>query len=290
MASLKSHFRFSRKQRIGILLLVLLIVVLQGIYFFSDFSREPVMDINNTEIERKQKIIDSLKEEALEERKPKIYPFNPNFITEYRAYTLGLSPSELKKIQDFRAADKWINSAADFKAVTGVSDTLLAEISPYFQFPEWVTNPRPKTGNKSFYNEKTFQQKKDLNLATAEELQEINGIGETLSQRIIKFRDRLKGFQVDEQLHDVYGLEYSVVKRIQAEFTVKEKPPVEKININKASASDLATLPFITFNMAREIVDYRYLHEGFTNLEELQKIAGFPAEKIDRFALYLTID
>lgn len=289
MKKLKSHLRFSKNQRNGILFLVLFIIVLQFIYFKVDFSKEPVLDVNTKEIVALQSEIDSLKQIALTPKQSEPRKFNPNFITEYSGYTLGMSPKEIDRLHQFRAKDQWINSVADFKRVTQVSDSLLDKISPQFQFPDWVTNPKPRSKNWSTKNEKTFAQKIDLNKASSEQLQEINGVGEVLSNRIINFRDRLNGFQIDEQLYDVYGLEYGVVKRILAEFTVKEKPEVVKININTASASDIATLPFISFNLAKEIVDYRLLREGIKEMEELKNIDGFPAQKIDRFALYLTL-
>lgn len=289
MKKLKSHLRFSKNQRNGILFLVLFIIVLQFIYFKVDFSKEPVLDVNTKEIVALQSEIDSLKQIALTPKQSEPRKFNPNFITEYSGYTLGMSPKEIDRLHQFRAKDQWINSVADFKRVTQVSDSLLDKISPQFQFPDWVTNPKPRSKNWSSKNEKTFAQKIDLNKASSEQLQEINGVGEVLSNRIINFRDRLNGFQIDEQLYDVYGLEYGVVKRILAEFTVKEKPEVVKININTASASDIATLPFISFNLAKEIVDYRLLREGIKEMEELKNIDGFPAQKIDRFALYLTL-
>ncbi len=288
MNALKSHFRFSRKQRNGILLLVLTIIVLQGVYFFVDFSQDTT-ESETPEILAMQQQMDSLRQVDLEEKKPVIRPFNPNFITEYRGYSLGMSPEEIDRLLAFRKNDQWINSAADFKKVTGVSDSLLAEISVYFQFPEWVTNPRPRTNSWASATEKTFAQKADLNSVNREQLQEIYGIGEVLSKRIIDFRTRLNGFLVDEQLYDVYGLEAPAVKRILAEYTVKNKPEVEKININTASASDIATLPFISFQLAKEIVDYRLLHEGIKDFEELKNIRGFPGQKIERFALYLTL-
>jgi competence protein ComEA len=290
MKSFKSHFRFSKNQRNGILLLIGTIIVLQIIYFKVDFSKDPVLKIDSEVIIALQNEIDSLKQIALTPAQTKPRKFNPNFITEYSGYTLGMSPEEIDRLHQFRAKDQWINSIADFKRVTLVSDSLLAEISPRFQFPEWVTNPRPRTNAWSSKTEKTFDQKIDLNKATAEQLQQINGIGEVLSRRIINFRERLNGFLIDEQLYDVYGLEYAVVRRILSEFTVKEKPEVIKININTASASDIATLPFISFNLAREIVDYRLLHNGINEMEELKKVEGFPVQKIDRFALYLTLE
>lgn len=71
---------------------------------------------------------------------------------------LGMSLVEIDKLHRFRESDKWVNSKADFKKVTGVSDSLLAEISPYFKFPEWVTNPKPK---KLYFPQVENQRPKD---------------------------------------------------------------------------------------------------------------------------------
>ncbi len=289
MEKIKSHFRFSKKQRNEILFLIALIIIVQLIYFNLDFSKEAVFQTDSKEVLAIQKKIDSLREIK---SNPKTYPirnFNPNFISEYFGYTLGLSPEEIDRLHKFREEDKWINSVADFKKVTQVSDSVLNIISPYFQFPEWVTNPKPKSNYNYSREEKSFDQKIDLNKADTAQLKKIYGVGEVLSKRIIDYRARLNGFLADEQLYDIYGLENAVVKRIMEEFTVKEKPKINKININKASASDIATLPFINFQLAKEIIDYRYLHEGIKELEELKNIEAFPAHKFERFALYLTV-
>lgn len=290
MKNSKSHFRFSKKQRNEILFLTALIIAAQIIYFNIDFSSQPAIDLESKEVKLLNQQIDSLKMIAIAGQQPVRRKFNPNFITDYSGYTLGMKPEEIDRLHKYRAAGNWVNSVADFKKVTRVSDSLLDEISPYFQFPEWVTNQRTTSQSRTFSSEKTYEQKIDINKATAKQLQQINGVGEVLSRRIIQFRDRLDGFQVDEQLYDVYGLDYSVVRRILNEFTVKEIPEIVKFNINKASASDMATLPFISFNLAREIVDYRMLHEGFKTLEELKNVEGFPAQKFDRFTLYLTLE
>ncbi len=58
----------------------------------------------------------------------KIYPFNPNYMTDYKGYTLGLSTAELDRLFVFRKKGNFVNSAKDFQTVTQVSDSLLNEI------------------------------------------------------------------------------------------------------------------------------------------------------------------
>lgn len=56
--------------------------------------------------------------------------------------------------------------------------------------------------------------KKDLNLAKAEDLLPVRGIGPVLSQRIINYRDALGGYKKESQLYKVYGLDSVVVLRL----------------------------------------------------------------------------
>jgi len=56
--------------------------------------------------------------------------------------------------------------------------------------------------------------KKDLNLAKAEDLLPVHGIGPVLSQRIINYREALGGYKKESQLYKVYGLDSVVVLRL----------------------------------------------------------------------------
>src|SRR5690606_17171641 len=136
-----------------------------------------------------QKEIDSLKLAKTIISKPKIYPFNPNYITDFKGYSLGMTNEETDRLLEFRAQNKWVNSAKQFQEVTQVSDSLLAVLEPYFKFPDWVTNPQPKTTYTNSYTNtpKTFEQKQDLNTATQSQLQRVNGIGDALSKRIVTY-------------------------------------------------------------------------------------------------------
>ena len=293
MNSFKSHFKFSKQERSGIFFLLLIIVALQVSYLvYSKAVNNHSAKLLKVD-EATQAQIDALKKSASQKDTLVIYPFNPNYITDYKGYTLGLSVIEIDRLHQFRAADKFINSVQDFQKVTLVSDSLLDKISPYFKFPNWVK--KAKTSNSLLVQDSERGVKanavhvKDINLATALELKEVNGVGDKLSARIVKFRDRLGGFVDDEQVSEVYGLEPAVVQRITKKFKVLIPPLINKININTASASEMAQLVYLNYTVSKAIVLYREENKGIHSFEELKNIEGFPSEKINRISLYLLL-
>lgn len=291
MDKIKSFFVFNSSQRNGILFLLLLVSGFAIINNYIDFTTENLLDTNSREVLAVQKELDSIRILLTESNQTKIYPFNPNFITDFKGYKLGMSSEEIDRLLDYRKQNKWINSKEDFKEVTKVSDSFLDQISIYFKFPEWVTNPKLKySGWKKGFKEKTFDQKIDLNSVTQLELKKVNGIGEALSKRIIDYRSKLVGFSDDIQLYEVYGLDYQVVNRVLNEFTVKTPKEIIKMNLNKISASDIATVPGISFDLAKRIWEFRILNETIVNFSELKNIEGLTERKLQGIQLYLKLE
>lgn len=297
MNKLKSHFRFDKQERSGIFFLLLIIVLLQaGFFLYSVYSEDMPSDSLQVDTGL-QSQIDALKQAALQKDSVKIYPFNPNFITDYKGYTLGMSTQEIDRLHSFRKQNKFANTPEEFQKVTLISDSLLNAISPHFKFPEWTQkkSKRSTVGTKRYGIQSREREQvltpeiKDLNTATAQELRVVNGIGEKLSARIVKFRDRLGGFLADGQLYDVYGLEPEVVERTFKRFRVLQAPAIQKININEASAEEIAKLVYLQRHIAERIVEYRIGHGGIRSMDELKNIEGFPSDKISRIALYLSL-
>lgn len=291
MDNIKSHFIFNRSQRNGILLLLFFVSVVGIINNHIDFTTENQLDTNSEEVLALQKELDSLRIFHGESNQPKVYPFNPNFITDFKGYKLGMSTEEIDRLLDYRKKNKWINSKEDFKKVTKVSDSLLNQISSYFKFPDWLVNSKPRNKNKSKgFKEKKYDQKIDLNLATQQELKKVNGIGDIYSKRIIDYRNKLGAYTNDIQLNDIYGLDYQVINKILNEFTVKTPKEIIKMNLNKVSASDIATIPGISFELAKKIWEYRILNERIYNFSELGKIEGLTERKLQGIQLYLKVE
>ncbi|TVZ09063.1 competence ComEA-like helix-hairpin-helix protein [Cellulophaga sp. RHA_52] len=291
MKNFKSHFQFDKEQKSGIFFLLLLIVIFQAIYYLVSngvFTSKNNSLLHNKEL---QVVIDSLKNQSVKKNTYKMYPFNPNYITDYKGYKLGMSIKEIDRLHLYRETGKYVNSTEEFKKVTNVSDSLLKAISPYFKFPDWKASKFDKkitVANKSSRN--INYTVKDINNATAIDLQVVSGIGEKISSRIVKFRDRLGGFVVNEQLQDVYGLDKEVLNRLLKQFKVISKPVISKININEASAYEISKLVYIKYDVAKAIVVYREENGRFTSFNDLVNIEGFTVNKIDRIKLYLSID
>jgi len=289
----KSHFWYNKRQRNGILFLLALILVLQLLYIFVDFSSSNNTNFDVSELDAAQTQIDSLKRMKIEKSKPKIFPFNPNYITDFKAYQLGLSLEEIDKLFDYRKTGKFVNSAKEFQNITKVNDSLLSVISPYFKFPEWVNNNQKKSAENKFDSKNTPKPKqiiKDLNLATINDLKSINGIGEKLAKRIISYRELLNGYTYNEQLYEVYYLDKAIADKVLKQFTVFSKPEIQKININKATFKEILHLPYIDYNLTKKICNYRDEIGDYATLEDLKKIDSFPLEKFDRITLYLVAD
>lgn len=284
----KSYFQFTKQQRRGILSLIIVMILIQVGYFYWSTRRTTFDSSSDKSWLAMQSVIDSLKNRPTT-TKAVIYPFNPNFITDYKGYKLGMKLEEINRLVAFRAQNKFVNSAEDFQKVTGVSDSLLNAISPFFKFPDWVNkqknNPNYKPYAKFESAKKIVQI--DINEATPEDLIKLYGIGPALSERILKQKEQLGGFVSMTQMESIWGLSPEVIENLNKHFLVKSVPSVKKIKINSLSTKELAKFPYFNFTIAKEIVTFRSMNGEIKSIEDLAKINGFPSEKIGFIALYL---
>ncbi|PQJ81228.1 ComEA family DNA-binding protein [Polaribacter glomeratus] len=289
----KSHFWYNKSQRNGIFFLIFFILLLQVIIFSDVFSSDEIIDINKPEIVAFQTQIDSLKAVEIENRKPKIYPFNPNYITDYKGEQLGMSLAEIDRLLAFRSTNKFINSKDEFQQVTKVSDSLLAKIAPYFKFPDWVVNQNNANPRKqSFYKNNDIlnavaRSTTDINKATAADFKTINGIGFAFSERIIQYRSKLQGFTFENQLYEVWGLDKIVADKVLSTFKIVDRPIIKKVNVNTVTFKDLLKNPYINYELCKKIFNYRDEVAELQDISELKNIKDFPLEKYDRIVLYL---
>lgn len=276
--------KFTKHQQIGVIVLILFVVLIQSIIYFDGISYLKLSEsASMDEIEKQQwlshqKEIDSLKGQK---NIYKIYPFNPNFITDYKGYKLGMSLQEIDRLHQFRNQNKFVNSAEEFQKITKISDSLLKKIAPYFKFPDWVT----QNNNKINSIQKIV--KTDVNQATISDLEKVSGIGNVLAQRILQEKEKLGGFVNVEQLSWIFGISPEVYQKLKEQFYVTPSTTIKKLPINEATLKEIAQFPYFNYALAKEIVIYRTLNGNELNASDLTKIKNFPTDKVNTITLYL---
>jgi DNA uptake protein ComE-like DNA-binding protein len=290
--NIKSFFNFSKDQRKGVFLLFAIIIVLQVGYCLIDFNQNEKQSLEEQNWYSLQSTMDTLKSQK-HESGYKMYPFNPNFITDFKGYKLGMKVDEIDRLLAFRKQGKFANSPEEFQKVTGISDSLLNAISPYFKFPDWVNKKNQEEYSNSYsksnwkeYPKKEAMKILDINQATKEDLMKVFGIGDAISDRILNQKEVYGGFVSMDQMNEIWGLSPEVIANLQRYFKINSLPKVKKVNINNASIKELGQFPYFKYPISKNIVTYRSMN-GDLKIEDLANIKGFPVDKIKIIALYL---
>jgi hypothetical protein len=283
MNTRQKFLRFSSSQQSSLVLLLIIVAALQYYLFYEDDTR-PIAPLPEEAAWVKKGLeLDSIRIQKSLPLPPR--PYNPNFITDYKGYLLGMSTIEIDRLHAFRKEGRFVNSAQEFQKVTGMSDSLLKEMAVNFKFPDWVN----KKGTQQKYTAYTPAEvvKQDINQATAEQLIAVYGIGPALSERVLKQREALGGFVSMEQVGHVWGVSPEVTANVAKRFHVAGSPAVKKIEINKASMKELSQFPYFRYPISKDIVTFRSM-SGEINRNNLSEIPNFPIDNIDIIAVYLT--
>ena len=126
----------------------------------------------------------------------------------------------------------------------------------------------------------------ELNEADTVLLMRIPGIGTSFAKRITGYRKTLGGYHRIEQLQEIYGMYEELYTQIIPYFTV-DSENITHIPVNKASIDQLRAHPYINFYQAKAIVEFRKKRGQLTGIEELQLLEEFTPEDWIRITPYL---
>jgi competence protein ComEA len=224
------NFYLSKAQRNALLILTGCLFIVSGLqHLLLDHSP---LSLEDQAIESHQITIDSLAKNK--KVTPSFFSFNPNYLSEDKAYTLGIPLDAIDRILAYRQSGNWFRSVEEFERIAQMNDSLMSTLVPLIRMP------RSKKIKLSPMSESP---KTDINQCSATDLISIRGIGPKLSQRIIKYRNYLKFFSDMDQLYEVYGLDSSVVVHLHKRFEIRIKPEIRRIGIDTATQRDLNDCP-----------------------------------------------
>jgi DNA uptake protein ComE-like DNA-binding protein len=129
--------------------------------------------------------------------------------------------------------------------------------------------------NRNYKENSLAQQPKkiDVNLADSAALERLPGIGERLSIRIVRYRDRLGGFVSLEQLKEVYGLTDSTFITIRRFLHVNESFKPIQIEVNKADYVEFRRHPYMPTPVLKALLAYRKTHGSIPDFKSCELIA-----------------
>ncbi len=226
-------------------------------------------------------------------KKGKLPPFRPGHLVAFDPNTaskdvlvqVGFSPSLANRLENYRNKGGRFRIKSDLTKLYGIPPALFEHLRDSILLPDSLPSRKPL---KSFSRQNmppAVPFTLDINKADTAAWEKVRGIGRVLSQRIVKFRDKLGGFASKEQLFEVYGLDSMVVKENWEVWTLHT--PAQKILINTWTAEELAAHPYIGKKLAFILVRYRKEHGPFQSLEEVSAVKALDAQKIQKLGPYL---
>lgn len=215
------------------------------------------------------------------------HAFDPHAVTATELQSWGLSEKVARNWVKFTGAGARFRQAQDIEKIYGITPEDVQRLLPYIEIPV-IAETSTFTTNTSKPPRPTFTGQIDINQASAEEWQQLKGIGPGYSRRITNFREKLGGFHSIDQIAQTYGLPDSVFQAIRPQLTAS--PIKNQLKINQMNVDELAAHPYIRYPQARIIVKYREEHGSFADFSALTKIYGLQDEFREKIKPYLSFE
>lgn len=261
--------------------------------YSSNPKEERYLDSILVSLEIKKKIFlkNEYPEKIKENRPLKLFVFDPNSASENQFLELGIENWMCKRIIKFREKGGKFYKKADLLKIYDFPALTYKKLEPYIEIklPEKKIFDN-KFDSKSIKANETISLIKDVNLMNETDWQKINGIGQVLASRIIKYRNKLGGFVSEKQLSEVYGLDSLLGNDIAQSHYIEKGFTPNQLNINTATYQDFISHPYFDSKKANFIINYRKQHGNFLNLYELSNIIPLNNNWIEKIKPYLKVD
>jgi competence protein ComEA len=339
--TIRGYLTFTRKERYGVLFLLVLIIILFILpYFFRPAVGEPDPAAYEKMKEGIQKLESGLADSSLEKVAPSRYAdrkrfgeeinsgksgppvrtemfyFDPNRLNARDWRRLGLSEHLTQTILHYIEKGGHFRRAEDLKKLYGLHDADYDRLFPYVRMTQATENFRTRSGYyaKTSYNLPALKKadsifragpvrtnpeyaiahygKKfevtDINLSDSEIWSGLPGIGAKLASRIVRFREKLGGFYQVEQVGETFALPDSVFQKIKPYLRLINVD-VHQMDLNSATQEVLQSHPYIRWQLAKRIIDYREQHGGFKAVDELLQLAQMDPVRFEKLKPYLLV-
>ena len=310
-----NHFlSFTRKERKGIVFFLFIICLMWATPFFyslifkadelnalqftheldslKTMQTDSGTNSNNPWKENTEKFADraAVKSHYADEITPTLFYFDPNTLGASGWKKLGLREKTITGLQHYIEKGGRFRQPMDIKKIWGLPAGLADKLLPYVRIesaPGKKFIPDNSVETKAFTRKST--QILNINRADSLALVSLPGIGPGYTRRILKFREKLGGFYSIDQVSETFGLPDSVFQKIKTNLIVDGNDIIRKVNINTAGMDELKEHPYIRYQLANSIIQFRSQHGNFVDVAGIKKIMMVTDELYNKVSPYLTI-
>ena len=313
------YFQFTRKDRIAVLIIATVLLVsflLPPVLESPLLGEKPVTDTSwIAALRQLEKPKPVAADQASRQKDPKngydeyvydqtaggynngladeLFSFNPNTLSAEGWKKLGLREKTVKTIRNYIEKGGRFRKPEDLQKVYGLREDEYERLKGYVQIensPPALAQVNATAVVKPAYPSKKEISVIDINTADSTALEALPGIGAKLAIRIVHFREKLGGFYSVEQVGETFGLADSVFQKIKVYLRLNDAMAVRKININTADSDEMKSHPYIRYNLAKVIINYRQQHGPFEIMEDLKGITIIDARLYEKIKPYLSIE
>jgi len=298
----KDYLSFNKRERNGIFVLLLILILVIAIpRILPLFSSKDSVDFSafqNDISKFKKNIIkgnDSIKHEnfdydnvdrSVAENKLNPFYFNPNNLSVEKWKELGFDDKQIHIIKNYEAKGGRFYKKEDLRKIYGISENEYTVLEPYIQIPEdHKNNKKEFTSFKSEKNSVVIE----LNSADTAELKKLKGIGSYYAKKIIAYRTKLGGFYKKEQLLEVKGIDSARYAGF-VDYVSINKFIIRTININTVTFDELKTHPYLNYNIANSLINFRKVHGKFNSVADIKKSALINEMIYEKISPYLSVE
>ena len=290
---LRDYFTFNKRERNGLLVLLLIMVLITlwptvyTAYDKGDLEKVPVVQLtlDSLKPEDKKSMFDksysdtpltaleaeySSESNAANPTEIILFSFDPNTLDADGWRRLGIPEKNIRTILKYKDKGGKFYKKEDLKKIYGLRESDYNRLEPYISFPQKpiFENAEKKETERKVENIRTPL---ELNTADSMALLALNGIGPALTSRIIKYRNKLGGYVMVEQLREVYGLLPESFEQVKGQLQV-DASKVKKLNINTVTTNELKQHPYFRNPLAAMVISYRDQHGSFAQPQDLKNI------------------
>lgn len=294
---MEDYLSFSKKDRIGLAVAVVLVLFF---YFVPLFLSRGVQPLSIREAEFLALTADSIAPatpSSGDQHKPaaaaasfpsrasRLFSFDPNRLDIAGWQQLGLSERVAATIIKYRSKGGRFRKKEDLARIWGLPPGFYDRVKNYIRIEEEPAEFHVEEHHRSPASVERKIRILDVNEADSAAFESLPGIGGKLAIRIIAFREKLGGFYSADQLSETWGLNDTVYQRIRP--YLKVSGTVKKVRINLAGKEEMAAHPYIRWKLAAALIAYRTQHGPFRGPEDLKALPLLDEKGMQKLLPYL---